>query len=105
MGWAMIDVCVQTLKKAGAERMVGAATIRHRELQQQAKELRDLAAAYQAAEGELYEKLAARALRSFGERLGARRMAEVYDVATARFGTKAVRGVSHAWTCVYGWSA
>jgi len=86
--------------------MIGEATIRHRELQQQAKELRQLAANLQAQPAESAERKAAkRAMREFGEKLGGLRMSEVYDVAYATYGAHAVRGVSDAWTLVHGWNA
>jgi hypothetical protein len=84
--------------------VVSKATIRHRELQQQAKELRQLAVEYQASAPSSPErKEAKQALRDFA--LGGLRMSEVYDVAIATYGTHAVRGVSDAWTLTHGWSA
>lgn len=86
--------------------MTGEATIRHRELQRQAKELRQLVAKLQAAPYDTPERKAAKqAVREFGEKLGALRMSEVYDVAYATYGAHALRGVSDAWTLVHGWNA
>jgi predicted HAD superfamily Cof-like phosphohydrolase len=86
--------------------MVGTPTIRHRELQQQSKELQQLAAKLHATpKHSAEEREAKRAIKEFGERLGGVRMAEVYDVAYATYGAHAVRGVSAAWTLVHGWNA
>jgi hypothetical protein len=86
--------------------MVSEATIRHRELKEQSKELRQLAANLQAAASDSAErKVAKQALREFAERLGGLRMSEVYDVAYAVYGAHALRGVNDAWTLVHGWNA
>lgn len=86
--------------------MVGEATIRHRELQQQAKELRQLAVNYQNATSPSPEESAAKnALREFAESLTSLRMSEVYDVAYATYGAHAMKGVSDAWTLVHNWNA
>ncbi|GAA4745694.1 hypothetical protein GCM10023264_08950 [Sphingomonas daechungensis] len=86
--------------------MVGEATIRHRELQRQAKELRQLAEDYQKADPSGPEERVARnALREFAENLTSSRMSEVYDVAYETYGPHAMRGVSACWTLVHNWNA
>lgn len=86
--------------------MAKAATIRHRELQLQSRELRQLAAKLHASRKCSDEQREAkRAIKEFGRKLGGLRMSEVYDVVYSRYGPHAVRGVSDAWTLVHDWNA